>query len=199
MKIIGLCGGSGSGKGYCSHLFLKYNIPAIDTDKIYHELVSRPSECLDELVSEFGNVILTDDGVLNRKVLADIVFTKGIEKQQRLNGITHKYVLNEVRSQINTLAGHGYPAVLIDAPLLFESGFNKECNAVIAVIADYDVRIKRIITRDKISIDKAIRRVRSQIPDDLLRKYADYIIVNNGNEDELMKQVDLIAETIINN
>ena len=99
MKIIGLCGGSGSGKGVVANLFLRYGIPGIDTDAVYHQLTSSKSPCLDALVSEFGAEILSDDGALDRRKLSRIVFADNSSSKMRekLNLISHKYVLDSTR------------------------------------------------------------------------------------------------------
>ena len=96
MKVIGLCGGSGSGKGTVANIFSSYGIPNIDTDAVYHDLVSNKTPCLDAIVSEFGTVVLNSEGFLNRKKLAEIVFsnTEDDSKIQVLNRISHKFVLS---------------------------------------------------------------------------------------------------------
>ena len=99
LKIIGLCGGSGSGKGSVAELFLEYGIPSVDTDAVYHDITSSPSPCLDALVAEFGTDILTPDGALDRKKLSGIVFfgQDSIKRREKLNAISHKYVLAKTR------------------------------------------------------------------------------------------------------
>ena len=199
MKVIGLCGGSGSGKGTVAALLEKYRIPSIDTDAIYHEITSKKSDCLDELVLEFGEEILIDGSSLNRKALANIVFAvPNSDKVSLLNKITHKYVLAEVRKNIAALEKSGFSAVLVDAPMLFESGFNSECHKVIGVLADHKIRVARIMERDKISYDAAQRRISSQLSDEYLQEKCDYTIVNNGDISVLSRAVDKLAEKILN-
>ena len=97
MKVLGLTGPTGAGKGTVAAVFAElYGIPSIDTDAVYHELLIPPSPCLDELVTAFGAEILRRDGTLDRPALSRIVFSDlSGEKQKLLNGITHKYVLDE--------------------------------------------------------------------------------------------------------
>ena len=87
---------------------------------------------------------------------------------------------------------------LIDAPLLFESGFDKECTATVAVVADMETRIKRIMSRDGISRQDAERRISHQISDAELTDKCDYVIVNNSTEQNLEASVEKIINEIIN-
>ena len=199
MKVIGLCGGSGSGKGTVAEIFSVFGIPSIDTDKVYHELTSRKSECLDALVNEFGNGILNDAGGLDRRALSSIVFGDGAAavRRQTLNEITHKFVLERARNILKDFEDMGAKAAIVDAPLLFESGFDKECDIIIAVIADINVRIKRIMARDGITERSATLRVKTQLPDDYLSMRADYVIDNSGSLDDVEKNVTEIAVKIL--
>ena len=200
MKVVGLCGGSGSGKGTVSTVFSAFDIPSIDTDSVYHSLISKKTPCLDALVDEFGKQIIAPDGSLDRAKLSEIVFNGegSDEKRRKLNQISHKFVLEKTREILNEHRLNGKKAVLVDAPLLFESGFDKECDFVIAVVAEEDARIMRIVKRDKISIEKAKLRIKTQLPDDYLSQRAKYVIKNDGEIAELELKVREIAEQILN-
>lgn len=195
MIVLGLTGPSGAGKGMLSVSFARFGIPALDTDAIYHALLQPPSACLDELVDTFGRAILHDDGTLNRAVLAAIVFAKDApaEYRNQLNDITHRFILDETRRQMEILRLQGVPAVLIDAPLLYESGFDAECDFVIAVIAPRDVRISRILARDDISYNAALARLAAQHDDDFYTAPADFVVCNDGS----LEQLDGEAEKIL--
>ena len=194
MLVIGLCGGSGSGKGAVSSILSEYGILPIDTDKVYHELTSAKSDCLDALTDEFGAEILDGQGRLDRRKLAAIVFSD-TTRLQVLNSIAHFYVLREVRRMITEAQGK-YFAVLVDAPLLFESGFHKECDIIVAVSADISVRIDRIMQRDGIDEEAAEKRLSNQISDAELRERSNYIIENNGSLSELRANVESMIKKI---
>ena len=133
MLTIGLTGPSGAGKGTLASLFAVYGIPSIDTDAVYHALLVPPSDCLRELAERFGDGILSSDGTLDRKALAALVFAPGHEADLAdLNTITHRHVLSEVRRVLDMYREQGKPAVLVDAPQLFESGFDVECHHVLS-------------------------------------------------------------------
>lgn len=198
MVVIGLSGGSGSGKSTISTLFSRYNILPINTDEIYRNLTSSLTPCLVELANEFGEDIITDDLELDRARLREIVFTNR-EKHKRLNEISHRHVLNSVREMISSASNLGLAGVIVDAPMLFESGFDKECNYLIAVTAPVDMRVKRIKERDGITETKALERIRHQIPDEELVKRVDFIIDNSCSIEEVESAVLDIVNKINNN
>ena len=197
MKIIGLCGGSGSGKGAVSKIFLEYCIPSIDTDALYHDITSKKSACVDELVSVFGDDILDSNGGVNRRILSQIVFAKkSADKLNILNQISHRHILNKTREIINDYDREGIGAVIVDAPLLFESGFDSECDFTVAVVADRDLRLKRIVKRDGITNEAAARRIDAQMPDDVLIEKCDFVIENNGDVQSLYAKVNAVVSKI---
>ncbi len=182
MLIIGLTGPSGAGKGFVAACFSRYGIPSIDTDAVYHELLKPPSVCLDELTARFGQGILAPGGTLDRAALAALVFAPDCETALNdLNRITHRHVLAEVRRTCATLSATGTPAVLVDAPQLFESGFDAECDRVLAVLAPRDLRLARIMARDGLDRDRAEARLHAQHADDFFRARADAVILNDGD------------------
>lgn len=199
MKIIGLCGGSGSGKGTVAELFSEYGIPSVDTDAVYHDITSYSSPCLDALVLAFGAEIVAAGGALDRKRLSNIVFfgEDSEQKREKLNTISHKYVLDKTREILSEYEKQGKKAAFVDAPLLFESGFDRECDLIVAVIADKSVRIDRIMKRDGIDKKSAQRRIDSQLTDEYLKGKSDFIIENSGNFSELKTQVEKIATQIL--
>ncbi|MBO7196077.1 MAG: dephospho-CoA kinase [Clostridia bacterium] len=198
MKVIGLCGGSGSGKGALCELFRQKNIPTIDTDLVYREITVGRSECLSALEKAFGKDIITEDGALNRRILSNIVFS-GENSERRLallNSIAHRYILDEVRLRLNEYRLRGCSAAVVDAPVLYESGFDRECDIIICVIADYETRISRIMARDNLSRDAAVMRISSQISDAELISKVDYVIENNSDIEALDNQLRAVLKQI---
>lgn len=196
MIIIGLCGGSGSGKGAVSKIFYEHGIPSIDTDAVYRELTVPGAQLLETLSSIFGNSVINSDGSLNRKKLSAIVFSD-TEKHKLLNSVTHKAILEESEKIITSYKNDGYPGVIVDAPLLFESGFNKKCDIIIAVTAPPEIRIRRITARDSITAEAAKQRIASQHSDEFLIENSDYVIENDGDLNALSNKVNEIAKIIL--
>ncbi len=180
MLIIGLTGPTGAGKGYVAQRFLRHGVPSIDTDAVYHALLVPPSACLDELVARFGTTILNPDSTLSRPALAAMVFAPGAESALGdLERITHRHVLAEVRRRCAALTEQGTPAVMVDAPRLYESGFDAECDMILAVLADRDTRRARIMERDNMDADRADARLDAQKPDSFFTDRADAVIWND--------------------
>lgn len=178
MIVIGLTGGSGSGKGYVSSLFAAAGVPSLDTDMVSRLVCMSGSDCVRELAERFGGGILRPDGSLDRAALAALAFADEASTAA-LNGITHRHILAYCRRWLDRLRADGAPAAIIDAPQLFESGFDAECDTVVAVVADEDLRLKRILSRDGISSEQARLRLSRQHGCDFYRAHADYIIENN--------------------
>ena len=198
MKLIGLCGGSGSGKSFVCGIFNEYGILSINADRVYHDMISTDSECARELISVFGNAISAGVGI-DRAKLREVVFSSS-GKLKLLNEITHKHILAETRRLISRISETtDCKALIFDAPLLFESGFDKECDVTVCVVANEQTRINRIIERDSISIEDAKARISSQISNNELIKKCDYSIENNSSVEKLREAVLEIKSKIIDN
>lgn len=197
MIKIGLCGASGSGKGYVCKELKKHGVEWIDTDKVYAtKIVAIGSDCLRELCMFFGKDILNDDGTLNKRALSSKVF-EGENASQHLkvlNNITHRYIRSDVEKTLEQYEKSGVKAVIIDAPVLFESGFDNMCDVTVCVTAPDEIKLERIISRDKISRQRAMARLQSQLTDERLRELCDYEIVNDGKEAIDAQITDLIKK-----
>lgn len=190
MKIIGLTGPSGAGKSTLCSMFEEMNIPCINTDEIYHAITNTSSECLNELVLAFGEQILNENGTLDRRALAKLVFEEDTSKENlsTLNHISHKYVWNEVSSALVRFREEKKPAAVIDAPALFSSQiFVSACDFIISVIADKDARVERIVERDGISPSDALARIEAQPNDEFFIKNSEYYIDNSGDPEQMKK------------
>lgn len=190
MVVIGLTGGSGSGKSTVAALMEQRGIHVIDADKIGKFVVEKGRPALDEIVEEFGDGVLFENGDLDRKKLASIVFTNK-ESLKKLNAITHKYITEIVKEE---LAANKADISAIDAAVLKESGIISMCDHVIAVIADKDVRVKRIMARDGITEQSAIDRINSQEPNAGYIQYADFVINNSGDVSPESQLDDILHE-----
>lgn len=195
MKIIGVTGPSGAGKGVCCEFLLKNGFPWIDTDQVYHSLIERPSSCVSELVSAFGKEIVNAVGGVDRSTLASIVFSDSTKRKvELLNSITHKFVYDETLRLLDVYKKTGAMAVVVDAPLLFEAGFDRMCDFCISVVAPPDVRLERIMARDGISRERAEARIAAQKTDDYYISRSKYTITNNLDKKSIEKQVSLILD-----
>ncbi len=195
MLLIGLTGPSGSGKSRVAEIFSRFGLPILNADEIYHRLLVPPSPCLEELVRRFGAGILTAEGTLDRRALANIVFSDPASLAD-LNKIAHRYVMEEITRQTELLRRDGTRAAILDAPQLFEAGANRLCGVIVSVLADKNLRLERILQRDGIDRDAAIRRIAAQKSDEFFRTHSDYVIENNHTPEHLIPEVRrILTET----
>ena len=188
--ILGICGGSGSGKSMFSSILKDIGFLVLDADVIYKELLSASKDLLHSIAVAFGNHVILEDGSLNRSELANIVFADE-KKLAILNSLTHPAVVAEITTRINEYKKSTPRArIAIDAPLLYESGLNSLCDKVVAITASRDARIERIVARDRISTNAAIARIDSQ--SSLALALADCVINNDGSQEDLRNTVDKI-------
>ena len=188
MKIIGVTGPSGSGKTVLTKYFDSIGIPTVDADRVYHSLLIPPSTCLNAIREKFGNAVFLSNGNLDRVALGAIVFNDP-EKLKLLNSTVLCIVLDKIRELISAFEANHFSAVIIDAPTLIESGFDKECDTVISVIAPQEDRIVRISERDHISEEKATERVKAQMNDEFYKINSDFVLFNDGSEDDFLTKV----------
>ena len=178
MKLIGLTGTTGSGKGYVSAVFSEMGISSIDTDAIVHRMYREDRECIAKLQEAFGEITV-EDGSVDRKKLASIVFADK-EKLEMLNSIVHRMVRREVDRICLAKKQEGCSLLLLDAPLLYEAGMEDLCHRVIAVTAPESIRLQRICARDRINLEAAEQRMKNQHSDAYFAEKADFVICNDG-------------------
>ena len=182
--IIGITGSFGSGKTTVAKMFAKLGAYAIDADKVYHSLIRPEKNCYKKIVKYFGKDILTKSGQIDRKKLGNIVF-KDKSKLKILNSITHDEVIKGIKRIVKTKKGK----VIIEAPLLIESGFYKEVDKVILVANKEEEQVKRIKEARGLSSKKILKRIRMQMPFKKKLALADFIIDNSGSKRDTLIQV----------
>ena len=200
MKVIGLCGRSGSGKGYVCERFWRRGVPCIDTDAIYRELTAAGEEMsalTRELAGTFGSDVVRPDNSLDRKRLAGIVFgTSDRSALASLNTISHKHILARTDEILAEYDRQGMALAVVDAPVLFESGYNSKCDMTVCVTAPEEKRVRRIMRRDGIDEESARRRLAAQKDDSEVISLCDAVIVNDGDDADLDAQIDRIIGSV---
>lgn len=192
MRIFGLTGGSGTGKTTAAKIFEENGIYVVYADKNARNVEKNGTQCFDEIVSMFGTDILRSDGELDRRKLGRIVF-EDRKKLKTLSQITHHYIKYDIMRELREVDRE---LTVIDGAVIFGSPVEELCESVAAVIADTDIRIKRIIERDGITYEEAKSRIGAQPSNDFYRKKADYIIENNGRYDDLRAQTEAVIAQI---
>lgn len=182
MRIIGITGNSGSGKSTVSKMISEnYEAKIIDADKIAKEMTMNNGEYLQAIKQTFGEDVIKDN-TLDRKKLADIVFSNKTEKE-KLDSLTFEYVVRRIKEEIKKAQiKSDIKYIVLDVPLLFESKINEVCSYTIGVTAPKIEKIKRICKRDKLSEEKALQRLNSQPDDEFFIQKCDFIIENINNE-----------------
>ena len=179
MKIIGITGASGSGKTTASEILNKRSdVRIIDADKIAKSLNTPGTEYMNCIRDVFGDSVILENGHLNRKELAIIIYNDN-NSREKLNALTFKYVVDEILADIEELKKLDIKFIIIDAPLLIESGLSKYCDYVIALIADDNLKVKRICKRDGIDEETAKKRLKIQQTNSFYVENSDFYIENS--------------------
>ena len=199
--IIGITGNSGSGKTSISRLLgtvpMRQNVAKgthlyadiINADEVVKEMSMPGTIYYEEIIKAFGEDILLQNGEIDKPKLADIIF-KDNEKRDVLNSLTFKYIVDEIKTRSNSSKSE---IVIIDAPLLIESKLNEICDIVISVIADEDIKLKRICARDNIDKNTALNRIKAQPKNEFYIKNSD-LVVENNDESNLMNVIEEIKK-----
>jgi dephospho-CoA kinase len=181
LVIAGLTGGIASGKSTVSAFLENAGAVIVDADKIARKVVRKNRPAWREIVRAFGQSILLPDGEINRILLGEIVFNDPAQKQV-LNRIVHPGVFAETATRLSEIEKNQPGAVVIlDVPLLIESGMDTGLSDIIVVYVPESVQIQRLITRDAMTQEQALARIRSQMPIEEKKKRATIVIDNSGS------------------
>ncbi len=195
--VVGLTGPIGSGKSAVARIFVENGYKHIDADAMARKVVEKGSFVLIELQKAFGDDVISADGTLNRKILAQKAFSSK-ENTELLNSITHPAILKLVKDDIAAFESQGLTKIIYDAPVLFESGSDVLCDKIVCVIADKENRIKRVKLRDNMSESEILDRMNRQGDNSFYETRSDYVVYNNSTFEDLMintkKVIDDLSE-----
>ena len=199
MIKIGLTGGYGSGKSFVAGQFERLGAARIDADEIVHDLIDNDDEVRSRIIHAFGHECVDPFGNVVRKKLARIVFGDR-RKIERLNSIIHPPVLKAIRNEFSRYSKQGtFPAVVAEVPLLVETGTLDLYDTIIVVTCDYEKRVERFIRKGGVAKEDFDARERFQMDLSDKIKYADYVVTNDGSEEETSNQVIKIWNQLIAN
>ncbi len=192
MLKVALTGGIATGKSYIARLLVGAGVPFIDADVLARQELAPGTLGLAAVRARFGDSVMTAEGHLDRKRLADIVFRDKTARRD-LEAIVHPAVLQSIAQFFQATCGPATRLAVADVPLLYESGLEHTFDRVIVAVCPREMQIARVMVRDRASRDAAERRVAAQLPIDEKVRRAHYVIRTDGSFAETDRQV---AETL---
>jgi dephospho-CoA kinase len=186
--IVGITGSIGSGKSLVASELARLGAYVIDLDVIARELVEPGMPAVAEIRDEFGPEYILEQGTLNRRALGRLVFSDP-EALRRLNKIMFPKLVEATKERLDEVSGQ-CDLVVVDAAILYQAGLDKLVDKVIAVTAEKEIRIARIVKRDKLSYEEALVRVSGQGElDEIAGRSADLVINNSGTPQALRSKL----------
>jgi dephospho-CoA kinase len=195
MLVVGLTGGIASGKSTVSRMFEQAGIPVICSDELAREVVRPGSQGLAEIRRIFGDAVLDYEGKLDREAMARLVF-QDQSKRKILESIIHPRVAEEQNKRLRTLERQGHSIVIVDVPLLYETGWERFVDLVIVVYAPRHVQQERLVNRDGMSVEDARSRLDAQMPIDEKKRLADRLVDNGNTLEHTHRQVESVIEEL---
>jgi len=194
MRVIALTGGIGCGKSLAAQYFAELGAMVIDADQLARASIERGSQGFDEVVSFFGDSIL-NNGDIDRRALGELIF-KDAEAKRKLESIVHPFVRREFEEAVASLKSD--EVLVYEIPLLVEKGAQDRFDIVVTVESDLENRIARLRQRG-MHISEIEGRIAAQATREQRVEVADFLIENDGSEDELLRQVENIWDSLHEN
>lgn len=185
-NVVGLTGGIATGKSLVSSFLKQRGVVVIDADQVTREVQAKGTPGLTAIVQEFGPAILTPDGYLDRHALGELVFSDQYQLKQLV-----KVIDPFIRYRVTELLRDNVAAdlVVLDAPTLLESGYQNMVDEIVVVSCSAELQLKRLISRNQLSIAQATNRIKAQWPLAVKRQLADFVISNSGTKKQTQQQV----------
>lgn len=193
---VGLTGGIATGKSYVRALFAERGVPTLDADTVAREVVEPGSPVLAAIAVRFGNGVLQPDGQLDRRRLADVVFADDGARHD-LERIVHPAVYSAIVRWLEVLeASSRQMLAVVDIPLLFETGRDRDFDVVVVTACRPETQIRRVMARDKVSAEEARRRLAAQWPIDEKARRADHVIHTDGTFEETEREFEQVYQVL---
>ena len=191
-KIIGITGGIASGKSTVTNFLRQKGFQVVDADALVHQLQKPGGRLYQVLVQHFGQDIVSENGELNRPLLASLIFSNTEEREwsKQIQGEIIREELATLRDQL----AQTEEIFFMDIPLLFEQDYVSWFDETWLVYVDRDVQVERLMKRDQLSKDEAEFRLAAQWPLEKKKDLASLVLNNNGNQDQLLTQVFSLLE-----
>ena len=191
-KIIGITGGIASGKSTVTNFLRQKGFEVVDADALVHQLQKPGGRLYQILVEHFGEKVLLEDGELNRPLLASLIFSNSDEKEWSKE--TQGQIIREELGSLRDKLAQTEDLFFMDIPLLFEQDYASWFDETWLVYVRRDTQLDRLMNRDQLSKESAETRLASQWPLEEKKKFATYILDNNGSREQLLSQVVTLLE-----
>jgi len=191
---LGVTGGLGSGKSTACKFLAEKGAYVLDADLIAKKLMETDPQIRDEIIEAFGSDVYKD-GKLDTQKLAQRAFASEVD-QRLLNDIVHPRVVDYFQEKVDKLRNK-YELIVLDAPLIFESGFDSRLDHTLLIYTKYKIRLERALRRGNLSREDILRRIDLQMPEEDKRELAEFVIENNGAEEQLKSAVDELYDKLI--
>ena len=196
MLKVGLTGGIGSGKSSVSELFFKWGAYIFDADSVAKEILTNNETAQGEIIAEFGTDVLDGSGNIDKQKLARVSF-QDENHQLRLNTIIHPYVFTEIDSKFDIiLSNKKHEIFVVDAALIYESGADTHMDYIIVVTSHLRLRTQRVMERGGLTREEFLSRLDLQWPDEDKVHMADFVIHNNGTENNLLEESQKVFDRL---
>ena len=191
-KIIGITGGIASGKSTVTNFLRQKGFEVVDADALVHQLQKPGGRLFQILVEHFGEKVLLEDGKLNRPLLASLIFSNSEEREWSKE--TQGKIIREELGSLRDKFSQTEELFFMDIPLLFEQDYASWFDETWLVYVRRDTQLDRLMNRDQLSKESAETRLASQWPLEEKKKFATYILDNNGSREQLLSQVVTLLE-----
>ena len=191
-KIIGITGGIASGKSTVTNFLRQKGFEVVDADALVHQLQKPGGRLYQILVEHFGEKVLLEDGELNRPLLASLIFSNSEEREWSKE--TQGQIIREELGSLRDKLAKTEDVFFMDIPLLFEQDYASWFDETWLVYVRRDTQLDRLMNRDQLSKESAETRLASQWPLEEKKKFATYILDNNGSREQLLSQVVTLLE-----
>ena len=191
-KIIGITGGIASGKSTVTEFLRQKGFQVVDADAVVHQLQKPGGRLYQVLVEHFGEKILLENGELNRLLLASLIFSN--PEEQEWSKETQGQIIREELGSLRDKFAQTEDIFFMDIPLLFEQDYASWFDETWLVYVRQDTQLDRLMNRDQLSQESAKTRLASQWPLEEKKKFATYILDNNGSREQLLSQVVTLLE-----
>ena len=195
-KVFRFTGNIGTGTSTVAWMFEELGVPVIDADEIAHEVIAPQTPAWKQIFERYGKAVLLADDVVDRKTLAQIVF-QDQEERKFLESVIHPHVREEIEQRVAKLSKDGYPFVIAEIPLLYETGWQKLFDAVIVVRCNEEQEIERCRQKFGFEREETLLRLRTQYPLERKVAAADRVIDNDGGLEETKVQVTRLHQEMV--